>query len=183
VTAVARIPGPVRFGAVSTLWAGIAAAAGVGLALSLPNVIGWHSFTVLSGSMEPAIRTGDVVVVRPISPAEVRVGDVLTFRDPANHARLITHRLSSFRARSGRFEMVTRGDANNTAERWSVSASGRLGRVAYRVPYAGYVLARLGGRSGRILLLALPALLLAAYEIARIWRPERGRGATGEAVA
>jgi signal peptidase len=183
VTALARIRGPVRFGAVAALWAVIAAAAGIGLALALPNVIGWHSFTVVSGSMEPAIHTGDVVVVRPVSPAEVRAGDVLTFKDPANQARLITHRLSSFRARAGRFEMVTRGDANNTAERWSVSASGRLGRVAYRVPHAGYVLALLGGRSGRILLLALPALLLAAYEIARIWRPDSGKGATGEATA
>src|SRR5918999_5925743 len=133
--------------------------------------------------MEPAIRTGDMVVVRPISPAEVRAGEVLTFRDPADRSRLITHRLSSFRARSGGFEMVTRGDANNTAERWSISASGSLGRVAYRVPYAGYLLDQLGGRTGRLLLIAPPALLLAAYEVARIWRPERARGATGEAAA
>jgi signal peptidase I len=183
VTTVARIPGPVRFAAGAALWAAIAAAAAIGLALALPNVAGWHSFTVLSGSMEPAIHTGDIVMVRPVSPAELRVGDVVTFKDPADRARLITHRLSSFRARSGSFEMVTRGDANNTPERWSVPASGRLGRVAYRVPYAGYLLAQLGGRYGRILLIALPALLLAAYEVARIWRPVRWRGATGETAA
>jgi hypothetical protein len=40
-----------------------------------------------------------------------------------------------------------------------------------------------GGRHGRLLLIALPALLLAAFEIARIWRPKRQKGAQGGAPA
>jgi signal peptidase len=78
---------------------------------------------------------------------------------------------------------VTKGDANNTAERWNVPADGSIGRVAYDVPKVGYAMAYMGGRHGRLLLIALPALLLAAFEITRIWRPERPKGAEGGARA
>ena len=48
---------------------------------------GSRRFAVLSGSMEPTIATGDVVVVDKIAPLEARVGDVVTFRSPENPAQ------------------------------------------------------------------------------------------------
>ncbi len=61
--------------------------------VGLSTFAGFRSFTVLSGSMEPAISTGDVVVNERVGPLETRPGDVLTFRDPTRQGRLITHRL------------------------------------------------------------------------------------------
>jgi signal peptidase len=136
---------------------------------------GYRPFTVLSGSMEPAIGTGDVVVDSSIRPLDARVGDVVTFQDPQNQSRLITHRLRQVRARGGMAEMVTKGDANNTTERWSVPLDGRIGRVEYRVPLAGYALAWVNGKHGKLLLIALPAFLLGAYELVRIWRAPPAR--------
>ena len=69
--------------------------------------------------------------------------------------------------------MVTKGDANNTVQRWSIPADGRVGRVLYRVPRAGYLLAGTRTRYGRIFLLLIPALALGIYELVRVWRPER----------
>jgi signal peptidase len=161
----------------------VACAAAVVLAIGLPHAFGFKSFTVMSGSMEPAIGTGAVVVERPIAPREARVGDVVTFKDPEGGERLITHRVKSVRVRGGTARFVTKGDANNAVERWSVPAEGGIGRVAYDVPKVGYLMVYAGGRYGRILLLALPALLLAAYEVARIWRPEREKGGHGEVAA
>ncbi|MGH2744202.1 MAG: signal peptidase I [Spirillospora sp.] len=161
-------------------WVVVACAVGVALAVGLPHAFGFKSFTVMSGSMEPAIGTGAVVVERPIAPREARVGDVVTFKDPEGGERLITHRVKSVRLRGGTARFVTKGDANNAVERWSVPAGGSIGRVAYDVPKVGYAMAYAGGRHGRILLIALPALLLAAFEVARIWRPERDEGARGE---
>jgi signal peptidase len=171
-----------RFVTLAT-WAVVACAAAVMLAVGLPYAFGFKSFTVMSGSMEPAIGTGAVVVERPIAPREARVGDVVTFKDPEGSGRLITHRVASVRLRGGTARFVTKGDANNTPERWSVPADGSIGRVAYDVPKVGYVMAYAGGRHGRILLFALPVLLLAGYELVRIWRPERENGAHGEAAA
>jgi signal peptidase len=158
-------------------WAVVACAAAVALAVGLPHAFGFKSFTVMSGSMEPAIGTGSVVVERPIAPREARVGDVVTFKDPEGGERLITHRVVRVRLSGGTASFVTRGDANNTVERWDVPADGSIGRVAYHVPEVGYLMAYAGGRDGRLLLIALPALLLAAFEVARIWRPEQRKGA------
>jgi signal peptidase I len=154
-------------------WIALGFAIGIAVSVIAPRALGGQSFTVMSGSMEPAIHTGDVVVDRRISPLDVRVGDVVTFRDPSDQTRLITHRLRSVSVRDGVARMVTKGDANNTVERWNVSVDGTIGRVGYRVPRLGYALSWAGGRSGRLLLIALPALLLALLQLVRIWRSER----------
>lgn len=164
-------------------WGVVACAAAVALAVGLPHLFGFKSFTVMSGSMEPAIGTGAVVVERPIAPSEARVGDVVTFKDPEGGDRLITHRVESVRVRGGTARFVTKGDANNTVERWNVQADGSIGRVLYDVPKVGYVMAYAGGRHGRMLLLVLPVLLLAGYELVRIWRPERQKGAPRDVAA
>jgi signal peptidase len=164
-------------------WAVVVCAAAVALAVGLPYAFGFKSFTVMSGSMEPAIGTGAVVVERPIAPREARVGDVVTFKDPEGGERLITHRVTSVRVSGDTASFVTKGDANNAVERWNVPAGGSIGRVAYDVPKVGYLMAYAGGRHGRLLLIVLPALLLAAFELARIWRPEPEKGARGEVPA
>jgi signal peptidase I len=154
-------------------WIAMGFALGIALAVIAPRVVGGQSYTVMSGSMEPAIHTGDVVVNERIDPLEARVGDVVTFRDPRDQSRLVTHRLRSVTVRAGVAQMVTKGDANNTVERWTVPVDGTIGRVGYKVPKLGYALAWAGGPLGRLLLIAIPALLLAGWELVRIWRPER----------
>jgi signal peptidase len=146
---------------------GLLIAAGVSLAA------GYRTFSVLSGSMEPTIHTGDAVVDEPISPLEARVGDIVTFKDPSRGGELVTHRLRSVRPSGGTVAMVTKGDANTAVERWTIPVNGSIGRVAYRLPNAGHVIATIRGRFGRLLLIALPALLLGLYELSRIWRPRR----------
>ena len=153
-------------------WASFGFLASLVLAIGLCSLVGFRALTVLSGSMEPAIDTGDLVIGSWIAPAEARVGDVVTFREPGAH-RLITHRVRSVRVVNGRVRVITRGDANNTSERWSVPTDGRISRVEYRVPKAGYVKAWLGSRYGRLGLITIPAFLLGILELVRIWRPRR----------
>lgn len=148
---------------------------GVGIAIAAvgPYAVGGRSFTVMSGSMEPSINTGDVVVVRSIAPLEANVGDVLTFRDPQDGSRLVTHRLRRARARGNTAVMVTKGDANNTPERWAVPIDGNVGQVQYRIPQIGHAVASIRGRGAAFFLLLLPVLVLGIYELVRLWRPER----------
>ncbi len=143
------------------------------LAAVAPAALGLRTYTVRSGSMTPAIRTGDLVATIPISPSEAHAGDIVTFKDPEDADRLITHRVRSVVTDGEQRRFVTRGDANNTSERWSVPLSGSVGRVAYRLPKLGYALAPLGESAGRLGLVVLPALLLLALGLVRIWRPER----------
>jgi signal peptidase I len=157
------------------------ALAGFALAIAavatIPTLFGFQSFAVLSGSMEPTIGTGDVVVVRTIAPLDARIGDVVTFRSPENPGKLVTHRATSIRASGETVTFVTKGDANTGSERWSIAAGGTIGKVEYRIPKLGYVTNRVGSRFGRFAFLVLPALVLAVSELRRIWSSEpKGSG-------
>lgn len=160
-------------------WAAMAVAALLVAAIALPLAFGARPHTVLTGSMEPAIAPGDVVVDERVAPAEARVGDVVTFRDPEDQSRLITHRVRSIRRAGSHLWFVTQGDANNTTERWRIAADGELGRVAYTVPWVGHVAVVTHTPLGLAVLLIVPLLLLALDELARIWRQPRGAAQHG----
>jgi signal peptidase I len=154
------------------LWIGLGLLFGVLLAAVAPQLGGYRSFTVRSGSMTPAIETGDVVVTKSISPLSARVGDVVTFVDPEGTGKLFSHRVQSVRAVGDEVAFVTRGDANTSTEHWRVPAAGSIGRVAYRIPKIGYALSWVDSGPARLALIAIPALLLLWGALVRIWRPQ-----------
>ena len=164
-----RLSWPLRALAVWTVLGVVAAMLVVFLA---GQAAGYERLAVMSGSMEPAVSTGDVVLSKHIRPIDARVGDVVTFKDPDNPKRLITHRVRSLHAAGPKVRFVTKGDANNAVERWNVPASGSVGRVEHRLPRLGYVFSWFGSTGRKLLLLLIPALLLAALEIRAIWRRE-----------
>jgi len=145
-------------------------AAVLALALIVPSFFGYGSVTVLSGSMTPTLHVGDVVIEHRVPPLSVRVGDIVTFRVPEHQSRLYTHRVVAMEAVGSDVSFVTRGDANTGVERWTIPASGTIGRVELRIPNLGYVTNRAGSRIGRFGLLVIPAILLAFVELRRIWR-------------
>ena len=139
------------------------------LASVVPLAFGDRSLVVRSGSMAPAIDTGDVVVVRPIAPATARVGDIVTFD---SHGKLTSHRVRATGRRGANLTFTTQGDANTGQEHWKVPASGRIGRVMYRVPKLGFVVVRVQSPAGRFVLIIVPALLLGFTVLRRIWRAD-----------
>ncbi len=153
------------------LWLCLGLIFGSLLAAAAPLAIGDRSFTMRSGSMTPAIETGDVVVTEPLSPLSVEVGDIVTFRDPEGSGRLYSHRVQSIRPAGEEVRFVTRGDANTATERWTVPTGGTVGRVVYRIPKIGYALLWSGTIPARVALVVIPALLLCGTGLARIWRP------------
>ena len=105
---------------------------GIALAalLALPTLFGYWTLTVRSGSMEPTLEVGSVVINKVSSPLDVAPGDIVTFADPGRRDQLVTHRLRRMRVEGRTAYMVTRGDSNDTVERWSILTDGRIGRVA-----------------------------------------------------
>lgn len=152
-------------------WTLIGAVFGLLAVISGPALFGHRSFVVMSGSMEPTISTGDVVIDEQVSPLEVRPGDVITFRAPGSERTLITHRVIDVTIEGNAVGFVTKGDANSAPERWRIPADGVLGRVRYKLPKVGYALALARSRQGRVGLVLVPALILAAYALRRIWHP------------
>jgi signal peptidase len=136
------------------------------VAATIPLAFGDRTYVVRSGSMTPAIRTGDVVAVRAIPPTAARVGDIVTFD---NHGKLTSHRVRSVVRRGDKLAFTTQGDANTGQEHWRVAANGRIGRVVDRVPMLGFVVVRVRSPLGQLGLIVLPALLLGILVLRRIW--------------
>jgi signal peptidase I len=169
----------VRWIAATTAWAVAGMAIVLALFLTAPRLLGYESLTVLSGSMEPALPVGSVVLDERISPLDARPGDVVTFPSPDDRSRLITHRVRSITVQGGDAAVVTKGDANDAPERWRVPVSGQIGRVVYRVPKLGYAREwTSGARLRRVLILI--AFVLGAWILVDIWRP-RKNAAPGQA--
>jgi signal peptidase I len=145
----------------------------VGAVVTVGSLMGYRSLTVVSGSMEPTLDVGDVVIVRPLAPTNLRVGDVVTFRDPTDEDLLITHRVRALRIANGQVGVTTKGDANNTEERWTVPVDGSVGLVRYQVHRLGFALAWAASRTGRLALVVVPVLVLGILELMAIWRPGR----------
>jgi signal peptidase I len=137
--------------------------------LVLPSATGHRSLTVLTGSMEPTLETGSVVIDEMIAPTEARVGDIVTFSDPAHPERTITHRLRRAWVEGDTAHMVTKGDANDAPESWDVKVDGQIGRVMVHVPKLGHVRALIGTRQS-YLVLVMAIVLLGAWVLADVWR-------------
>jgi signal peptidase I len=142
----------------------------IGVVLALPYVTNGRAFTVMSGSMEPTLRVGDVVVDERISPFQARIGDIVTFTDPNGSGKLYTHRVRRITIGRGYANFTTKGDANNDVEHWSVALNGSIGRVRYDLPRIGYALFYVRSSYGKLLLLLLPASIGGFVVLRRIWR-------------
>ena len=138
----------------------VAGLAGLLVCAALPVLFGWTVTVVVSGSMTPALRVGDVVATAPVSPAEVPrlpVGTIVLVSDPAHPGQLLIHRLVGFNPDG---TLITKGDANAVRDGRPVPPSGVRGVAKLRIPLLG--MPRLWVMEGRVLpLLALGILVLA----------------------
>jgi signal peptidase len=117
---------------------------------------------------------GSLVLDEVVPVDELRKGDVITYRPPAGAgpAGLVTHRIASITSDEvGRRTFRTKGDANETADPWTFHLpKGEQARVRAGVPYIGFALAALGRRDLRMLIIGVPAGLIALMSIAGLWR-------------
>jgi len=101
---------------------------------ALPAALDWRVTTVVSDSMAPAVRTGDVVAAMPIEPGTASVGQVLLVEDPDHEDRQRLHRLERIETDGA---LRLRGDANPEPDRTAVDADTVLGVGVLRFPVVG----------------------------------------------
>ncbi len=144
--------------------------------------LGYRVFVVTSGSMAPAARTGDAIVLREVGSADVRVQDLITFR-PLREGGIRTHRVMSVHNVEGEgLHFRTKGDANDEFDPNLVPASHVLGRVVTVVPRIGRSYLWATTPSGRLTLVGVPALIIIVRELWWLFRPRwslRRRGIRG----
>jgi len=147
------------------LIAGLAALSAFGLPKS------FRLFVVQSGSMEPKIKTGSIVVVQP--QKEYKKDEVITFKtrsdaDEKNPKLLITHRIVDIKDDKGGTRFITKGDANNAPDMEERPAGNVLGKVVFAIPYLGYPVGFAKTQTGFIILIVIPATIIIYSELMAI---------------
>ena len=150
---------------------GLAVLASVGyVALFLA---GYRPVVVYSGSMEPDLAVGSLAFVQSVPSEQVAVGDVITFNDPHQPGRLVTHRVVETVERpEGGLAYRTKGDANLERDPWAIALDERAGRLAFDLPYAGYALWYAKTREARTGLIFLVAGIVLLALLRSIWRSD-----------
>ena len=128
------------------------------------------TYLVQSGSMEPTIKVGDVIVVQPQD--QYFVNDVVTFTD--NEGRRVTHRIMDIDEMGEEVEFTTKGDANRDEDRETVEMSQVTGRVTTVVPKLGFVVNFAKTTPGFLLLVIFPAAWILVGEFSYLTRSASG---------
>lgn len=132
---------------------------------------GLRLLVVYSGSMEPAIKTGSIVVVVPAE--KYRENDVITFsNNPKANLKDVknttTHRVVSVEEVAGQTIFLTKGDANPSGDRGQVAASSVLGKVIMSVPRLGFLISFAKTQLGLIVFLIIPGTIIVYSEVIKI---------------
>lgn len=146
---------------------------------NLPLVSNYQPFVVLSGSMEPTLKVGSVVVIQKVNPAAVKEGDIITFNSPINlnqqqtaEKTPTTHRVNRVLDENGVRKFETKGDANNDVDAYHIGEGDVVGMASFDVPYLGYTSHFLRGKTGLLVLIgvAFAVILFEAGNIVvRLW--------------
>ena len=122
---------------------------------------------VLSGSMEPTIKTGSIVVVKPAD--DYKIGDIITFQKRIDKEPT-THRIEDIRVVGGSPIYTTKGDANNAEDRGEIQKEEIIGKVLFSIPYLGYIINFIQKPIGFSLIIVLPAIVIVYDEARKVWR-------------
>lgn len=132
----------------------------------IPSIFGYKPMSVLTGSMRPVLEPGDMIVVKELSPKEIKVGDVITYR--VNEKSLVTHRVVEIVNKDNQLLFKTKGDANNVEDSKLVTTEQLIGLLVLNIPNGGYITHWIRSPIGIIVLIILPIILLLGGELKNI---------------
>jgi len=134
-----------------------------------PEIFGYQLKTVLSGSMEPTIKTGSIIAVKPGGDmTRFKEGDIITFLD--GNKGLVTHRIVKVVNSDGKTLYRTKGDNNNAEDPNPVLADNVVAEyTGFTIPYMGYISEFMKSKNGILVTIILPGLLLLIYAGYTIW--------------
>ncbi|MBR0373673.1 MAG: signal peptidase I [Mogibacterium sp.] len=121
------------------------------LSLAVPKLLGFQTYAVMSGSMEPNIPVGSVIYAGDVDPATLGEGDVIVFYNGKSDVP-ITHRV--VRNDTDKAEVITKGDANQKEDA-PIPYENVIGVVKVHIPYLGHIFAVMSTVSGKLALVAV----------------------------
>lgn len=132
------------------------------------NIGGFMMFRVVTGSMEPTIPVGALLITKEVDISSIQIDDIVCFRTEVSEiwGKIVTHRVVDiFESNYGGILLETKGDANLVADGYLVDEWSFVGKVVWHTG-DGSILANLvalfTSKIGFLGCIVLPVLLLAA---------------------
>ncbi len=107
------------------------------------SLFGYRYYTVLTPSMEPTYKVGDLVFVKLTHAEDISIGDVITFNPSSETDAYLTHRVTTKYENyqgSGVTCFKTKGDANKDEDGFTIDEARVIGKVAFSIPKLGYII-------------------------------------------
>lgn len=131
---------------------------------AVPNIFGYKPFIVLSGSMETQIHVGDLIITKIIDPNELKVDDIIAFRDEEN--TVTTHRIIDIIEKGGITYFVTKGDNNDSQDQNLVEYKDVEGIYITRISGIGKALNELSKPTTIVIvILAITVIFILLFQI------------------
>ena len=140
----------------------------VALPSVLHSVAGIGISPILTGSMRPYAHPGDIFLTKTTKAAKLHVGDIIAIHS-ATTGVMYAHRIVEISGYSGLIRIITKGDANQAAERdpYLASPNADVPRNIARIKWIGRLMVYLnsiqGRQAGLGLLVGANLLLLIKY--------------------
>ena len=115
----------------------------------IPSLFGYKTFSILSGSMEPTLHIGDLIIIKEINAEELKTGDIITFME-GNSA--VTHRIIEIINENGKFSYKTKGDANDTNDNELVKQENIQGKYIGKIDKIGGLISKAKNTSTLIII-------------------------------
>lgn len=135
-------------------------------------------YTIVSPSMEPNIKVYDVILnTRIDDPADIKVGDVITFISTStiSNGMTVTHRVTRVENGPDGLEFATKGDNNITEDTDTAKQANLLGKVVLKIPQLGRLQFFLSTKGGWLLVIIFPALLIIVNDIFKIFKLNKAK--------
>ena len=144
----------------------------------VPDFGGTLPLIVLTDSMYPDIKSGDLIICKTIDAKEVEIGDVISFYDPAsNGSAVVTHKVIDIINEDGSISFKTKGINNNTEDRLPVPEEKLIAEyTGVRIPGAGNLAIFMQSTAGLIVCVVLPIILFVGYDVLRRRMYEKTQG-------
>lgn len=120
--------------------------------------------------MKPVLNVGDLIIIKEINPAEIKVGDIIIFKViPAlqqqyHYPPIVAHRVIKIEEKNGEVIFRTKGDAISVEDPFSVRPVDLKGKIYLKVPYVGLGILFLQSPTGKITIsIAFILLVINSY--------------------
>ena len=142
----------------------------------VPSLAGVFPMIVLTDSMYPEIKSGDLIICNTAEAEEIVVDDVISFFDPmGSGTSVVTHRVLEVIEEGDEISFRTKGDNNNAEDQVLVPQKNLIGIYRSRVPALGHVAMFMQTTPGLILCVVCPVLLLVGFDMLRRRKYEKAK--------